>query len=354
MDSLPTFDDDDEQAFLDSVLNDPNGHFVINHTYTYAKILMDAEKELVKLSKDESITLNRYRDIFHLIRHERVIKHYFPLSRFSPYVTICFSAGNPYRDNIADQLDTNEEKQELLEKLRQALRSDSFRKTIERKKKAISKNKQSLLKYIKALFEYRSRLLVVRLDLGYSNYSKLERLYKFRPHHTSKKTKLAPMPTPQKNNKIFGEIARQHRDTLIKQLSTKFKKDLVGYVWKLEYGKDKGLHYHMIFFLDGSTCREDITIAKAIGELWKTEITHSEGVYWNLNADKKRFEINNRVATGMIHYKDITMRNNLVRMATYLIKPDYFVRTVLPDGARTFGKGGLPAKTKTGRPRNLI
>jgi hypothetical protein len=39
-------------------------------------------------------------------------------------------------------------------------------------------------------------------------------------------------------------------------------------------------------------------------------------------------------------------------MASYLTKPDYFVKLTLSDGARTFGKGSKPKKIKAGRPRN--
>lgn len=346
MDSLPTFDHDDEQALLDSVRKYSSGRIEITHATTYAQYMIDAEKELVKLSKDkdESLNVNKYDNIIYLIRNERAIKHYFPLSRFSPYVELCFRISAEDKDKIEHNFHTKQDKQTILEKLRQDLRSEYFIKTIENKKKAISKNKQSLLRYISDLFEYRSRLLVIRVDLG---YSKIERLHKFRPR-IDKKISLSPPP----KLKIFGEAAREHRVSLIKQVGKQFKKNFIGYVWKLEYGTDKGFHYHMIFFLDGANCRQDITIAQSIGELWKNEIVQGDdGVYWNLNADKKRFEKNNRVATGMISSNDRATRNNLERMATYLVKPDYFVRTALPNGARTFGKGGKPTKNKIGRPR---
>mgnify|MGYP000476364640 FL=1 len=352
MDSLPTFDHDDEQALLDSVRKYSSGRIEITHATTYAQYMIDAEKELVKLAKDkdESINVNRYRNIVYLIRNEIVIKHYFPLSRFSPYVELCFRISAEDKDKIEHDFYTQQDKQKILEKLRQDLRSEYFIKTIENKKKAISKNKQSLLRYISDLFEYRSRLLVIRVDLG---YSKIERLHKFRPRR-DKKISLSPPPKLKifEGWQLFGDAAREHRVSLIKQVGKQFKKNFIGYVWKLEYGTDKGFHYHMIFFLDGANCRKDITIAQSIGELWKNEIVQGDdGVYWNLNADKKRFEKNNCVATGMISSNDRATRNNLERMATYLVKPDYFVRTALPNGARTFGKGGKPTKNKIGRPR---
>ena len=132
----------------------------------------------------------------------------------------------------------------------------------------------------------------------------------------------------------------------------KYKKNLVGYVWKLEYGADKAFHYHMIFFFFFSNHRQDVKIAKSIGEMWKHEITNGKGIYWNCNAKKKHFEKNGRIATGKIKHDDQKLRENLNLMASYLTKPDYFVKLTLSNGTRTFGKGSKPKKIKAGRPRN--
>ena len=127
---------------------------------------------------------------------------------------------------------------------------------------------------------------------------------------------------------------------------------MVGYVWKLEYGADKAFHYHMIFFLDESKHHQDIRIAESIGEIWKDEITNGKGIYWNCNAKKKNYEKSKRIATGKIKHDDHELRENLNHMASYLTKPDYFVKLTLSDGARTYQRGGKPKKIKAGRPRN--
>jgi hypothetical protein len=69
MDSLPTFDHDDEQALLDSVRKYSSGRIEITHATTYAQYMIDAEKELVKLAKDkdESINVNKYDNIIYLL-----------------------------------------------------------------------------------------------------------------------------------------------------------------------------------------------------------------------------------------------------------------------------------------------
>ena len=92
-------------------------------------------------------------------------------------------------------------------------------------------------------------------------------------------------------------------------------------------------------FFDGNYHHQDVLIGKEIGELWETEVTKNKGIYWNCNARKNDFRKYDRIATGMIHHKDKRQRENLELMAEYLIKPDYFVKTALSEGARTFGKG---------------
>lgn len=345
MDSLPTFDHDDEQAFIDYSLNSyPKVDFK-DEAYSCAQLMIMAEKTLIKLAKEKSeLKPEKYHHIFQLIKRETTIRHYFPLGKYSSYIELCFNIQAKHKEMIRyDPFLSNQDKKDILEGIRQDLKSEPFRKAIKSKKNAISKNKQNLLRYIDDLFKYRSRLLVIRIDLG---YSKVKRLHKLRPCINIK----IPL-SPPKKLKLFGESVREHRAILIKQLNKKFKKDLIGYIWKLEYGVMKGFHYHMIFFLDGSKYREDISISKSIGELWVNEITQEEGTYWNLNADKERFKKNDRVATGAINNNEQSKRENLKRMAIYLIKPDYFVKTALPNNARTFGKGEVPKKIKSGRPR---
>lgn len=338
MDSLPTFDHDDKQAFIAYSLN------AKGEAYDCAIIMIRAERALIRLAKEKSeLKPHKYHAIFQLIKSENTIRHYFPFGKYSPYIELCFNIKAEHKEIIRYDLyhvDLSQKTQkDIFEGIRQGLKSESFRKAIKSKKNAISKNKQSLLKYIDDLFECRSRLLVIRIDLG---YSKAERLHQHRP--------CTPLSQPEELE-LFNESVREHRANLIKQLNKKFKKDLIGYIWKLEYGSIKGFHYHMIFFLDGAKYRKDISISKSIGELWINEITQKEGIYWNLNADKERFKKNDRIATGAINNNEQSKRENLECMAIYLIKPDYFVKTTLPNNTRTFGKGEAPKKIKSGRPR---
>ncbi|MGE4969216.1 YagK/YfjJ domain-containing protein [Yersinia enterocolitica] len=192
--------------------------------------------------------------------------------------------------------------------------------------RAAIKNQRSAFSYIDNLFDRYAKLLVVRVDLSYQRAA---------------------------NKQITATLARQHRERLFHNMkSNRLFEHVVGYIWKLEFGEYKGFHYHMIFFFDGAKVREDVTLARLIGEYWRDSITEGTGLYFNCNARKADYRIN---GIGLVSHADNAMREGLRRAVTYLTKVDTFARLTLPDKGRTFGKGErmkLPDK-KRGRPRVL-
>lgn len=59
-----------------------------------------------------------------------------------------------------------------------------------------------------------------------------------------------------------------------------------------------------------------------------------------------------RLGIGMVHADDKEKRAALDGIMAYMIKIDYFIKLVTPDGSRAFSKGDMPsAKLKSGRPR---
>jgi len=347
MEMLPSFSEDDysflieSSYYLDTESNPSQIQPAIGESYTYLGELALIEKDLLKLSRDQHNKINEsnYELLLNLRKQKDVIQNHFALNTFSPYVNLFFDVANTAKEKEYSNL-------EFLEHLKRAVTEDNFKKEIQQKRKAISKNKQSLLRYIESLFECRSRLLVLRMDFSYQKDGG--------GFFTTSEDERIDLIFGTKNTNLLEKWSievREQRDQLIKKLKKKYKKDLVGYVWKLEYGADKAFHYHMIFFLDESKHHQDVRIAESIGEMWKHEVTQGKGIYWNCNAKKKHFEKNKRIATGKIKHDDHELRENLNIMASYLTKPDYFVKLTLSHGARTFGKGSKPKKIKTGRPR---
>lgn len=343
MEYLPSFTQEEADLFLEScyylIQEDEQTYTAINSSFDHAEQLILIEKDLRRLASSNHHSTTSYETLIILRKNIEEIQRNFPLSTFSPYIDLYFKTEELCRTQ-------NKSSDEFLDELKHGLTQPSFKEIIRNKRKAVSKNKQSLMRYIDALFEYRAKLLVIRVDLSYKQDS-----FGF---FTTSENERIDLLNGIKNKEALEKWSievRQQRSELIQRLKKKYKADFIGYVWKLEYGADKAFHYHTIFFLDANYHRHDIVIGKEIGELWKTEVTKGKGIYWNCNARKDDFKRSNRIATGTIRHKDEKLRENLELMAEYLIKPDYFVKTALSDGARAFGKGEEPKKIKSGRPR---
>lgn len=188
------------------------------------------------------------------------------------------------------------------------------------------KNHTSLIRYTNNLFEKHARLLIIRVDFGYLSECK---------------------------NKITTDMVLEHRkkfftNTRSNQLFT----HMLGYAWKLEYGLDKGFHYHMLFMFDGSKVREDISIAKQLGEYWSSSITNGDGLYFNCNRIKDSYKC---CGIGMVNHDDSGLRDGLNKAALYMTKADDYIKLVLPDKSRIFGRGEIsrPKLVRRGRPRRL-
>ena len=151
---------------------------------------------------------------------------------------------------------------------------------------------------------------------------------------------------------ISGQYLAEHaREYFSKFMNNRRRngifKNEMGYIWSLEWAPDRGFHYHCIFFFDGHESQQDVTIGHRIGQYWRDAITQGTGYYHCCNDDKQRLEKHGYpVGIGMIHRDDQVVRENLVWMATYLLKEpeegEVALHVVLPENLRrfrTFGHG---------------
>ncbi|QRY76917.1 inovirus-type Gp2 protein [Pseudomonas sp. PDNC002] len=208
----------------------------------------------------------------------------------------------------------------LIDKIREEGRSPAFKKQLNSFHRSANKNYQGLLNYEKALFECSSRILVLRIDFSY------------RKEHC----------------KVDQEIALQHRKQLFDNArSNKLFAHMLGYVTKLEYGVEKGFHFHCMFFFDGGKVREDITFAKRIGEYWGAVITEGMGSYYNCNYAKEAYRC---CGIGMVSHSDREKRDALRRAMVYLTKTDLYMK--LKAKGRALTRGVMPrSPSGRGRPR---
>ncbi len=218
---------------------------------------------------------------------------------------------------------------EFIAESKRDMSTTAFRKLIYDADRTAKQNAERLCKYIDSLFTRYARLLVIRVDFYYHQgnviHSEQDRLDK------------------------YAEITAD-RERLFENIkSNNIFKHMVGKVWSLEYGPEKGFHLHMLFFFDGSKVRDDESLAYLIAEYWSGH-THGRGYPNSCNASKDDYD---SLGIGMINYYDHELRQNLYKAAGYLVKVDHLVRALVPEGKHTFGKGaGLESDApKLGRPR---
>ena len=170
--------------------------------------------------------------------------------------------------------------------------------------------------YVKKLFNTYSRLLVIRVDLSY-----------------------------QRNIPVTYEQFRTDVDYLLNIIpSNPAFKDLVGYIWKLEHGNDKGYHVHLLLFYDGAKRWSDYYIAQQIGEFWQNNITLEKGLYFNCNT-KEQKEQYHYCYLGMVHRSEQQKIDWIIAQGvSYLVKTDEYLRLTKLDRRRVLGKGVIKSK----------
>ena len=126
------------------------------------------------------------------------------------------------------------------------------------------------------------------------------------------------------------------RKKLLTFIRKRFGKSLVWYLWKLEFGPEKGFHVHWVIFLNGSDHAQDINLTREIGEYWSNEVVPGDGMYFNCSALKQRYR---ECALGALSAADPRIWKGLAYIALYLTKIDYFVGAHISEGRRTLSMG---------------
>lgn len=192
-----------------------------------------------------------------------------------------------------------------------------------------------LQKYINNLFLRYPKLLVVRLDLEYrEDHAAFVTL-------TQARQDISRFISHRRWNKLFAHN--------------------VGFIIAREHGKNGcGFHFHCLLFFNGHERRQDINLAKAIGEqYWEGDITRlaceddtadTRGRYFNCNAKQDDYRY---LGVGLISHADEVKRSNLSYALIYLTKEDQGLEGLAPRKTKTLTRGLLPrhSKAKNGRKR---
>lgn len=91
-----------------------------------------------------------------------------------------------------------------------------------------------------------------------------------------------------------------------------------GFIWKMENGDRRGLHFHLILFFVGTEAAQPQFLAKQIGEYW-VQVTGLRGSYQDSSQSIYPYK---RLGVGMLGQNDLQRRTDLYRVVTYLCKRD--------------------------------
>lgn len=164
-------------------------------------------------------------------------------------------------------------------------------------RKAVT-NFNSARDYVIGLFELRSRLLVLRVDL-YLRPEAKSWGYGLEAEIASKK---------------FLRWLRERRDV----------GGYLGYIVKRENGIHRGMHWHWMVFLDGHQHRDACSLTKMLGQTWERIVGQGRGSYFNCYARKDQYRFN---GLGLVHARDREKLLGIRAALYYMTKRDCVLRT---------------------------
>ncbi|MEB3755023.1 YagK/YfjJ domain-containing protein [Acinetobacter sp. MD2(2019)] len=192
-------------------------------------------------------------------------------------------------------------------------------------------NRNSLYQYLTKLMTHYSKLLFVRVDLG---YLEAQQVY------------------------VGIQDVQQHMDILRNRIANQDGcfMGLRGYAWALEQGVDKGYHCHLLLIYDPSKRQKDWYLADQVWQMWNS-ITGNIGVHYNCNTTnhKQRFMRNNRLGVGPIRCSHPVEASNALNAAMYLVNPEKYaqhLRVKIPH-MRSFGTGQFEVYWRRGVAQTL-
>ena len=232
----------------------------------------------------------------------------------------------------------------------------------------LAKNQKRLREFEKELFRRCSRPVIARVDFGFksalfsaqdlkelANRDAIEDFDRHKIYASGGELDGRALPAVRVS---FEEVQR-YRAKLFENMKGKpsLFKHLVGYVWRIEYGRKSGFHLHVLLAFDGAHVRQHEWLTQNIGEYWVKEITQGRGRFHNCNADWDKDSA--RYGLGAIAWHDDRLRGNLADgVLPYLAKFDQYVLARPYKNCKLMGSGFMhrhkpsPRGRKRSLPRN--
>lgn len=228
----------------------------------------------------------------------------------------------------------------------------------------VKKNKQRCDRLEKAVFERRSRVVVIRVDLSYREkvltpaeckalclQDEADRIQNAMSYRNGADIEGSG------SDKVLNtfEQVQAHRTRLFANMKGKpsLFKHLLAYVWRIECTPFAGFHIHAVFMFNGSDVHKDEWLAQGICEYWETTITNGEGRAYNCNRHWNSSALN--CGIGTIESTNGNKRRNLrTHVLGYLCKSSQPVALLPYKGCKVFGSHFVHRDNAKGRGRPRV
>ncbi|UTO18433.1 MULTISPECIES: YagK/YfjJ domain-containing protein [Acinetobacter] len=165
----------------------------------------------------------------------------------------------------------------------------------QKKRKDRARNQfESAKRCIDLILEKHSRVLVIRIDLRFD----------------------------KTQNPTLDQVKKDLR-TFLRSVGRTKNLNILGYIWKLEFGQRRGFHYHFIFILDSRDHSQEIKLAQQIGQIWE-KVIGVEGTFHNCHFKAVNNQYD-KLAIGRLHRHEQQKYQYLLGLLRYFAKKDQFI-----------------------------
>nr|WP_082519557.1 inovirus-type Gp2 protein [Variovorax sp. Root411] len=130
---------------------------------------------------------------------------------------------------------------------------------------------------------------------------------------------------------FVDQDARFHRSMI-----HRFGKDLLGYAWALEFGREAGFHKHYLVFLRPQGNEDHAGLVDLLEVKWLA-LTEGRGFLHNCNRNAHSYK---PCAIGLVRLDDPQVLEGLRFIVVYFTLAGLYMRLAVPQSVVKFGKGG--------------
>lgn len=147
----------------------------------------------------------------------------------------------------------------------------------------------------------------------------------------SQPARFGDVPDVSALHEFVDQCERFHRSMI-----HRFGKDLLGYAWTLEFGREAGFHKHYLVFLRPQGNEDHAGLVDMLEGRWLA-LTEGHGSLHNCNRKSDSY---NPRAIGLVRLDDPRVLEGLRFIVVYFTLAGLYMKLAVPHSVVKFGKGG--------------